>query len=150
MGELEKWAEKYEVSIGLEDQKRSYVLEVITLVKERMKLLSEFSKLTYYFFETPVVDLELLKKFGKDKTAKILDTYIELYQGLEIDDWDVQNLDEVSHKLMEQNGYKPREAFMTLRVALTGEKATPPLFDMLSVLGKQTVLQRLKSTRALF
>ena len=61
------------------------------------------------------------------------------------DDWTVENLDKVSHEFILANQYKPKEAFMTVRIAITGEKATPPLFDTLATLGKDVSLDRLRS-----
>ena len=64
-----------------------------------------------------------------------------------VSDWDSKYLDEASHKMIGEKGYKPKEAFMTLRVAVTGETATPPIFDILGLLGKEISLRRLKKER---
>lgn len=62
-----------------------------------------------------------------------------------IDDWSASNLEQVFHAFQEKSGLKPRPAFMTIRLAITGEAATPPLFDVMAVLGKETVLRRLRA-----
>ena len=43
---------------------------------------------------------------------------------------------------METGGYTPKEAYMTLRVALTGRDKSPHIFDVLEVLGRDVVLKR--------
>ena len=58
-------------------------------------------------------------------------------------DWSTAILEEKLHDLQTKLGLKPRPAFMTIRLAVTGRSATPPLFDVLYILGKGEVLKRL-------
>jgi glutamyl-tRNA synthetase len=46
--------------------------------------------------------------------------------------------------LLEELGLKPAQLFGTVRVAVSGRKATPPLFQMIEVLGRQRTLARLE------
>jgi len=149
---LKVWATKFNIELnGLfkKDSKftESYMISVLTLVQERMKLLSEFNDFTNYFFEEPVIDKDLLLEFvskDEDKKNKILRSFLDLFESVELSSWTRHNLETISHSLMESKKYKPKEAFMTLRVALTGKKATPQIFDMLPVLGKDIVINRIK------
>jgi len=50
--------------------------------------------------------------------------------------------------LVEGLGLKPRVAFAALRVAITGRKVSPPLFESMALLGRDSVLARLGSLRA--
>ena len=50
--------------------------------------------------------------------------------------------------LVEGLGLKPRVAFAALRVAITGRKVSPPLFESMALLGKESVLARMGSLRA--
>jgi glutamyl-tRNA synthetase len=43
---------------------------------------------------------------------------------------------------------KPRVAFAPLRVAITGRRVSPPLFESMELLGKESVLARLSALRA--
>ena len=47
--------------------------------------------------------------------------------------------------LQKDSGFSPREAFMSLRVAISGRTVTPPLFDCFVILGKEETLKRLES-----
>ncbi len=47
------------------------------------------------------------------------------------------------HDLQSKLNLKPRPAFMTIRLAVTGRPATPPLFDVLHILGQAEVIKRL-------
>ena len=44
----------------------------------------------------------------------------------------------------EKAGWAPNELFMAVRVATTGRVASPPLFETLAVLGKETCRRRLR------
>jgi glutamyl-tRNA synthetase len=45
---------------------------------------------------------------------------------------------------VEQSGYNVNQVFGILRVAVTGQKVSPPLFESMEVIGKENVLKRLK------
>ena len=44
----------------------------------------------------------------------------------------------------ESSGWPAKELFMTVRVAVTGKAATPPLFETMAVLGKEICRRRLR------
>ncbi len=138
------WANKFNVTIPKELVDPVIGAKVLSLVQERIKKLSEVVDMTSYFFSKPVVDITLLKSFAKSSsTEEIIQSYIDLYE--QVIDWSVAELDKVSHELLTVKSYKPKEAFMTLRIAVTGSVATPPLFDTLAALGKEETITRLKS-----
>jgi len=145
---LKSWSNKFEVELNGKDKKESYMISVLTLVQERMKVLSEFNDLTDYFFSEPFVDEDILIEYvGKDVARKdeILNSFVNLFESVEISNWTRHNLETLCHNLLEGKSYKPKEAFMTLRVVLTGKKASPQIFDMLPVLGKDLVITRIQS-----
>ena len=49
---------------------------------------------------------------------------------------------------MEGLGIKPRFAFGPLRVALSGAKVSPPLFESMEILGRESTLARLDALKA--
>ncbi|MBM4402445.1 MAG: glutamate--tRNA ligase, partial [Candidatus Cloacimonetes bacterium] len=57
-------------------------------------------------------------------------------------DWNKEKLEEIGRNLCDDLGWRPKDLFMTLRVAITGKTATPPLFEMMEVLGKERVMKR--------
>jgi glutamyl-tRNA synthetase len=140
------WSGKFDTDLGTGEFSDEHILKVLELVRERMKLISEFKALTSYFFNEPEVSRELLTKQTKDPTltGKILRDFIDLFSKVKEEDWNKDNLDKVSHEFAENKGYRIKEAFMTLRVAVTGETATPPIFDTIELLGKEVVLDRIK------
>ncbi len=146
---IQKWASDYGVELGInadgenDSEAKQKILRVVELVQERLKTLSDFPQFVSYFFTDPKVDSELAQSYAGAKTAEIVTGFSELFTAVE--EWSSVQLDTVSHDFIAQKGYKPKEAFMTLRVVVSGVIATPPIFDTLEVLGKETVLHRLKS-----
>ncbi|HSX39910.1 MAG TPA: glutamate--tRNA ligase, partial [Candidatus Saccharimonadales bacterium] len=60
--QIVKWAATYGVDLGIDDRDHDYIIKVVALTQERLRLFSEFNELTSYFFTEPKVDKELLNK----------------------------------------------------------------------------------------
>jgi glutamyl-tRNA synthetase len=58
--------------------------------------------------------------------------------------WDVPSLETAIRTLQETHDWKKRDYFMLLRIASTGKSATPPLFETMQVIGKDSILSRLR------
>lgn len=126
----------------------AYVSNIVPLVQERMKTLGEFAELTHYFFEDPPVSLESVLQKGKtsEETKEVLQKAAEVLEGISEDQWNTGNLEKYLRELQESLlDWSPKQLFMSIRIAVTGETATPPLFDTLAVIGKRRVLSRLRS-----
>ncbi len=116
---------------------------VIPLIKERLVTLADFDKLTRFLWQQPSIDSKLLlKKATPELVKKQLKLTLEALESL--DDFSDQAVEQVIRKLQEKHGWRKRQYFMMLRVAVTGEKATPPLFETMSVIGQEEVVSRLK------
>ena len=62
--------------------------------------------------------------------------------------WEADELEPPLRALVEARGWKAGDLFMTIRVATTGQTATPPLFDTLVALGRERTLARLDAAIA--
>jgi nondiscriminating glutamyl-tRNA synthetase len=144
---LAAWAAKFNIKLNGADRDEEYNMKVLDLVKDRMKKLSEFNDLTNYFYEFSTVDRSLLVEFAEnaDKAKEIVTSFKDLYGKVSETAWTKDNLDKLSHDFIKERNYSAKEAFMTLRSVFTGEKATPPLFDILALLGRKESLKRLDS-----
>ncbi|OGY21838.1 MAG: glutamate--tRNA ligase [Candidatus Woykebacteria bacterium GWB1_45_5] len=118
--------------------------KVLPLVQERMKKLSEFDSLTGFFFKEPSLSKEpLLGIVGLgDETKQRLNQVLDLYQRL---DWKAAVLEEKTASLVENQGWRRADMFMLVRVATTGSRISPPLFQTLAVLGKEKTIRRLQT-----
>ncbi len=112
--------------------------EIVPLVKERINKLSDFEDFAGFFFKKIFPDPEL---FGKDFINHLIDAKNTLEK---IDSWNKENIDKVLLDLITKKGYKTGDFFMSLRIAITGSKFTPPINDSIVILGKEETLARIK------
>ncbi len=131
-----------------------HFLRILPLVRERIDTLEQFAEYSQFFFVGELDYDEAAKKklVVKGRTppqsAKILRLLLE--ESLDpLMEWDAGNLETVIRRFVEKAGLEARELFMPLRVAVTGRSATPPLFETMAVLGKETCRRRLRSAVAL-
>lgn len=103
--------------------------EIVALVKDRIKKLSDAKDLAGFFFAKPKVDKKLL---GKNYEAHLTAATQALEKDLPLD------------KVPEENNFKTGDFFMDLRVAITGSRFTPPINESIMILGKEETLARLK------
>jgi glutamyl-tRNA synthetase len=125
---------------------------VAPLVHERVEKLEDFLEHTSFFFTGQVAyDAEAMAAMvpkGKDKAdaVKALEGVLEFIDTQA--DTDAVTMEQGLRALCEQNGWKTKELFMPVRVAVTGRKATPPLFETMAVLGKERCRRRLRAAIA--
>jgi len=114
------------------------------LIKQRIEYLSQLKDLTEYFVKSPKIDKKLILKESKLTPQKTAD-YLKQVSAVikKTSPWSVKALETDLHQLQEKSGLKPRPAFMTIRLAITGRPATPPLFDTLKIIGQSEVIKRL-------
>ncbi len=142
-GFLEQKEGKYFNSQGkqfsLED-----IAKTVSICKERMKNLSEITKLADYFFAPVDYDKEMLRW----KNMSDEEIYDSLKRGeeavLEIDKWDMESIEKT---LIERAGSDKGSFLWPFRVALSGKKASAGPFEISWVLGRDEVLKRLRKAK---
>ncbi|MDQ1607168.1 MAG: glutamyl-tRNA synthetase, partial [Microbacteriaceae bacterium] len=126
---------------------RAILREAGPLVQERMQLLGEAPALLGFLF-TPDDEIE----FDADALpgpdgAMVLDAAIGTLEQL--NDWSHAELERVLREaLVDGAGLKPRVAFGPLRTAISGKRISPPLFESMEILGKESTIARLERLRA--
>jgi len=122
-----------------------YVAKVLPLVQERAKTLAEVPTMTRFFFienlQYPAEDLIARKT---DMHTAILSLEASLTGMEELADFDKETLEGFFRPLAEELGLKAGQLFGTLRIAVTGEKVSPPLFETMEALGRQRCLERVR------
>lgn len=120
------------------------LIKIIPLIQERLVKLGEVNDLIEYFVIPPKTNTKALLLESKMSVAGTKKYLQQVSQAVDsLSDWSIASLEEKLHDLQTSLGLKPRPAFMTIRLAITGRLATPPLFDVLCTLGKNEVLKRL-------
>lgn len=124
-----------------------YKKKVLALVQDRLKTLTDLPMMTTYFFEEPAANWSLiddnkqLKKLDKDEIRTLLAT---AQIQLETTEFTPDDLQDALNKLLETTGQKPGILFSLIRIATTWAPFSPQLNDTLALLGKKTVLERLR------
>jgi glutamyl-tRNA synthetase len=130
-----------------------HLLEVLPLVQERVDTLEDFFSYAGFFFVGDLAygpeALAALVPKGRApaETAKTLRALLEQEMDLVLD-WRKDTVEDALRRFAARSGWSPNELFMAVRVATTGRPATPPLFETLAVLGKETCRRRLRSAAA--
>jgi len=115
------------------------VRATVPLVQEKIEKFSAYPDFVRFLFE-PVeppagLDVDLLRA-AHDRLATV-------------EPWDASLIDESLRALADELGQKPRQAFAPIRLAVTGAKVSPGLFESLELLGKDESLKRLNAAAVL-
>ncbi len=125
---------------------RRYLLQIVPRIQERLKLLTDAAGMTSYFFEAfPEYDPELLVQRGSDQPATLEGLKACLAELENSPSFDHAVLESLLREKAEDSTLSMRQLFGSLRVAVTGRTATPPLFETMEVLGRERVLIRLQA-----
>lgn len=126
----------------------AYRKQVLGIIYDRLKTLSDLREMTDYFFTDPEINLEMLtgnkflKKLSEEELSNMLMTASRKLESL--NDWDPEVLQEVLNGLLIELDKKPAELFSAIRLALSFAPFSPALPLTMDVLGKNVVLARLQ------
>lgn len=116
---------------------------LVILVRERTKTLVDLVHwVTPYFGEEPVMEEAAAKKFLTSSIAPVLARLLECYEALP--SFSKESWEEVFKGLIVEQGIKMGQLAQPVRVALTGRTASPGLFEVMEVLGRDRTLHRLR------
>jgi glutamyl-tRNA synthetase len=120
-----------------------WLRQLVVLVRERTKTLVEMVHwVRPYFGREPVIEEAAAKKFLTSSIAPVLAELIERYETLPI--FSKESWEEVFKEIIEKHGIKMGQLAQPVRVALTGRTASPGLFEVMEVLGRERTLHRLR------
>ena len=132
-----------------------YVRAVLPLVQERARTLADVARgvtlaespeLAQFFFVDELdYDSSLLigEKMSRESTVQALEAAKQRLSPLR--EFDATSLEGVLRPLAAELGLKTGQLFGTLRIAVTGRTAAPPLFQTMAVLGKERCLGRIQA-----
>lgn len=126
------------------DFPKDKISQVLPLIQERLVTLADFEQLTKFFYGQINYETDLLLKKADSKELVKLELRETINLINSLTNWNLTELEEKTMNLQEEKDWHRGQFFMMLRIAVTGEKATPPLFDTMIVLGKELVLNRLE------
>ncbi len=121
----------------------AYIEAVIRTLNIRSKTLKEMAAdARFYFEDTVVYEEAAAKKFLKAASLDSLNALLTELESLE--DFSEKALEDVFKKVMEQTGLKLGKIAQPVRVALTGKTASPGIFEIIEIIGKDQVLSRIR------
>ena len=134
------------LSANPSDREKEVLSIAAPLIQERITVLSEASGMLGFLFES-LSELkfedEALAGLPENSKEIVLAAHAAL---LGLDDFKTEAIQAaLSHALVETLGEKPRNAFGPVRVAVSGRRVTPPLFECMEILGKTESLARLEA-----
>lgn len=131
---------------GLSDE---YYIKFISLFKERVSLYPEFYEKGYYFFtEINEYEEKMIRKKFREENMGYYEQLTNTIQSLEI--FIADHIQETIKCFIEDNDLKFGDFFPILRLAISGTMSGPDLFEMIELMGKETVIKRLKHAWSIF
>lgn len=122
--------------------------KAVPIIQERLVLLKDaLPQLDYLFVSDGELTVDQDAMAGlADNAADVLDAAIAVTESVAFDTDSIQA--GLKERIVEGMGIKPRFAFAPIRVAISGRKVSPPLFESMEILGRESSLARLKALRA--
>jgi glutamyl-tRNA synthetase len=108
------------------------------IVQEKIARLGEFPAFAGFLFHDVEPDSELLDARILEAASAKLET---------TDPWTAESIESALKALCDELGEKPRTAYLPIRVAVTGSRVSPGLYESLELLGRETSLARLRAAR---
>ncbi|MGH2922300.1 MAG: glutamate--tRNA ligase [Gaiellaceae bacterium] len=110
------------------------------LVQEKIARLGEFPDFAGFLFEEIEPDTALL-----DGSAPVLEGAEE--ELTKVEPYTAESIEQALRALADRLELKPRAAFQPIRVAVTGSKVSPGLFESLELLGREKSVERIRNAR---
>lgn len=124
-------------------EQKTWVTLVLSLLKGRAKVLTDFSDLGSYFFSdridyNPVL---LAKHFSRSEAREALKLLSDRFRTRP--EFKRETIETDLREVAQERGLRAADLIHPLRVAVSGRETGPGLFEMLEVLGKEKVLERI-------
>ena len=126
------------------DRQRATLVQLMPLLKERMKKLTDAAAFIDFVFTdipTPPAEMLIGPKMEQHLSLHALRETAKVLNALPA--FDEASIETVLRVQCDVLSLKPAQLFSLLRNAVSGKTVTPPLFGMLGVLGRETVALRL-------
>ncbi|MEO6956836.1 MAG: glutamate--tRNA ligase [Antricoccus sp.] len=130
------------------DSQLTILRSATPLVQERMITLDEAPSMLGFFYKADdEIDIaDDARKTLREDSAAVLDASIPALVA--VDEWEAQSIQQALRAaLVDDLAIKPKFAFGPLRVAMSGRRISPPLFESMQILGRDSSLRRIAALR---
>jgi glutamyl-tRNA synthetase len=132
---------------GFSIEKGPFIEKAIETLQPRSKTMEEMAnQATFYFQEKIVYEEKAAKKFLKPAALLPMELLVETLEQMEA--FGEKDLEDAFLSVMEKTGLKLGKIAQPVRVALTGRTASPGIFEIIAVLGKENTIKRLRNAIA--
>ena len=137
---LKKYAAKYKKKI--EDKNEKSLVNSIHFLKNKAKKLEDIYKNAEYIINDNIIITDQDSKLLDETSKKIIKNFLNNYE--KIDKISKETLEKIIKDLIEVNNTNFKGVGQPLRIALTGSKFGPGIYDIIQSLDKNEVIKRLK------
>ncbi len=126
--------------------------KAVQSLHERLITLHEFDALANFYYEEPSgydPDLLVPKQLSRKEVGDYLTLALKVLGDMTVSSWSHNGLEDVLRDEVARLGIKPGHVFWPIRAALTGLPASPGVFEVLGVLGKEESLKRIRHAQVL-
>ena len=130
-------------SLGVEIQEGPLAEKAIATLSARSKTLKEMAEQALFYYQEEIVyEPDAARKFLTAEALPALNALTAKLEGLE--DFTEPALEEAFKAVMDETGLKLGKIAQPVRVALSGRAASPGIFEITAILGKEQTLRRLR------
>ncbi len=132
---------------AVEDRK---LVKIAKVLRERLQGLDDAPVLAGFFFRDEIEydPRELLiDGLSREQTIELAKRVTVVLETLP--DIEPETAEPPMRALVEESGLKAGQVFGMMRIAITGQRVSPPLFESMEIIGKSTVINRMKKAVAL-
>lgn len=120
------------------------IAPVVPLIKERIKKLSDFIPLTNFIFDDPEYDKEVFERLEIKDLRLVMEKAVSSLESMERP-WTSEKFEETFKNLAIELELANKQMFQLIRVAVSGQLVTPPLFESIQIMGEDETLKRVRS-----
>ncbi len=132
---------------GLDAQSGDYLDRVVGTLLLRSKTLVDMAdQAAFYYTDTIEYEEKAAKKFLKAAALEPMQRLVAKLDALPV--YEEKALESVFQEVMDETGLKLGKIAQPVRVALTGKTASPSIFEIIAILGKEPVVSRMKKAVA--
>ena len=123
------------------------LMDAVPLVQERMETLGQaVGMLGFLFVDEAAFSIDPDQDVSDEQSQQVIGAALAALTALEA--WNAEALEAALRgALIDDLGLKPKVAFGAVRIAVTGRRVSPPLFESLEILGRERSLRRLTAAR---
>ncbi len=124
------------------DEEKSRLSKIFPSVQERIETLADLTEQVMFLIDEPFIIDELDWQDVNNEEAQ---NYLFLLREefIKLNDFSLEIIEMTMRKLLEEINVKTKVGFQATRVSITGTKISPPLFESIFALGRDTVIARL-------